>query len=178
MYVTNLYDRKIYRINLDNPTAGSAVALPNIPWLNNSDCNNGVARPWGLEWRKGKLYVGVVCDASFSSCEPNTACNDLTANIYSFDGATWKNELSFPLNYYRDAYVDGADYFAKWIDDWDVMAPYVANATDANFAQPIIMDIEIDDDNDIIIGIGDRTGFQLGYMAPPVSYTHLRAHET
>ena len=36
MYVTNLYDRKIYRINLDNPTAGSAVALPNIPWLNNS----------------------------------------------------------------------------------------------------------------------------------------------
>ncbi|HMQ47430.1 MAG TPA: SdrD B-like domain-containing protein [Saprospiraceae bacterium] len=167
MYVTNLYDRKIYTIDLNNPTPGSATPLPGIPWLNNSPCNNGVARPWGLEFRRGKLYVGVVCDASLSSCSPTSPCSDLTGNIYSFDGTNWTLELSFPLTYYRDAYVNGSDYFVKWIDDWNTMSPYVANKTDANFAQPVIMDIEFDDDNAMIIGIGDRTGLQLGYQAPP-----------
>ena len=167
LYVSNLYDRKIYTIDLNNPLPGSATPLPNIPWLNNAPCANGVARPWALEWRRGKLYVGVVCDASLSSCAIGSACSDLTANIFSFDGTTWTTELSFSLDYYRQAYSRGSNYFVKWIDDWNTMSPYVANKTDANFAQPIIMDLELDDDNSLIIGIGDRTGFQLGYQAPP-----------
>ena len=167
LYVTNLYDRKIYTIDLNSPSPGSATPLPGIPWLDNSPCSNGIARPWGLEFRRGKLYVGVVCDASSSSCTPGSPCSDLTGIIYSFDGTNWTNELSFPFDYYRQSYATGSDYFVKWIDDWNTMAPYVENITDANFAQPVIMDIEFDDDNSIIIGIGDRTGFQLGYQAPP-----------
>ena len=166
LYVTNLFDRKVYTVDLNSPAPGSATPLPSIPWLDNSPCNNGVARPWGLDFRRGKLYVGVVCDASLSSCTPGTACSDLTGIIYSFDGATWTTEITFPLDYYRDAYSSGSDYFVKWIDDWNAMSPWVENVTDANFAQPVIMDIEFDDDNSIIIGIGDRTGFQLGYRAP------------
>ncbi|MEL7426482.1 MAG: SdrD B-like domain-containing protein, partial [Bacteroidota bacterium] len=167
LYVTNLADRKIYKLDADNPTPGSATALPGIPWLSNAPCSNGVARPWALEWRRGILYVGVVCDASSSSCMPGTACSDLTANVYSFDGASWTQELSFPLDYYRQAYSAGSDYFVRWIDDWNTMIPFVANVTDANFAQPVVMDIEFDDDHSIIIGIGDRSGFQMGYQAPP-----------
>ena len=135
--------------------------------MSNAPCSNGTARPWALEFRRGKLYVGVICDASLSSCSIGSACSDLTANVYSFDGATWNNELSFSLDYYRQAWATGSDYFVKWIDDWNTMAPFVANKTDANFAQPYVADIEFDDDNSIIIGIGDRTAFQLGYMAPP-----------
>ena len=108
-------------IDVDNPTPGSATALPGIPWLDNSDCNNGTARPWALKWRRGKLFVGVVCDASTSSCDIGDACADLTANIYAFDGTTWTNELSFPLDYYRKAYSKGANYFVPWIDDWNKM---------------------------------------------------------
>lgn len=167
LYVTNLNDRKIYKIALDNPTANSATPLPGIPWLDNSVCSNGVARPWALEFRRGKLYVGVVCDASLSSCEPGTPCSDLTAEIYSFDGTTWTNELSQSLDYYRQAYVTGSNYFVRWIDNWSTMAPYISGVTDANFAQPIVMDIEFDDDNALILGIGDRTAMQLGYQAPP-----------
>ena len=167
LYVSNLYDRKIYAIDINNPTAGSAIPLPGIPWLDNSPCTNGVARPWAVEFRRGKLYVGVVCDASLSSCTATSPCNDLTAEIYSFDGATWTNELSFSLDYYRKAYSVGANYFSKWIDNWNVMSPFVSNVTDANFNQPIIMGIEVDDDNALIIGIGDRSGFQLGYRSAP-----------
>lgn len=167
LYVTNLFDRKVYVIDTDNPAPGSATPLPGIPWLDNSPCNNGVARPWALEWRRGKLYVGVVCDASSSSCSIGSPCSDLSANIYSFDGITWVNEMSFPLSYYRQAYSLGSNYYVKWIDDWNVMNPSVGNKTDANFAQPVVMDIEFDDDNSMIIGIGDRSGYQLGYQAPP-----------
>lgn len=166
LYVTNLYDRKIYTIDIDNPTAGSATPLHGIPWLDNSVCSNGVARPWALEFRRGKLYVGVLCDASLSSCSVGSACSDLTAEIYSFDGTTWTNELSFAMDYYRKAYSKGSDYFVKWIDEWSTMEPYVGDKTDANFGQPIIMDLEFDDDNSLIIGIGDRSGLQLGYQAP------------
>ncbi len=165
MYVTNLFDRKIYMIDLNNPT--TATPLPGMPWLDNSICNNGVARPWALKYRRGKLYVGVICDASLSSCSIGSACSDLTANIYSFDGGAWNMELSFALDYYRDAYALGSNYFVKWIDDWSTMEPFVGNRTDANFAQPIVMDIEFADDFSMIIGIGDRTGYQLGYQAPP-----------
>lgn len=165
LYVTNLYDRKVYRIDINNPTA--AVPLPGIPWLDNSVCNNGIARPWALEFRRGKLFVGVVCDASTSGCTPGQACSDLTAEVYSFDGTSWTNELSVGLDYYREAYTAGSDYFVRWIDNWSTMAPYVANVTDGNFAQPIVMDIEFDDDNHMVLGIGDRTGLQLGYQAPP-----------
>lgn len=167
LYVTNLFDRKVYMISLDNPAANSATPLPAMPWLDNSVCSNGIARPWALEFRRGKLYVGVVCDASLGSCTPGSPCSDLTAEVYSFDGTTWTNELSQSLDYYRQAYVTGSNYFVPWIDNWATMAPYVSGITDASFAQPIVMDIEFDDDHAMILGIGDRTSMQLGYQAPP-----------
>ncbi len=167
MYVTNLYDRKVYRIDINNPTPGSAVPLPAIPWLDNSICDNGVARPWALEFRRGKLFVGLVCDASTSGCVPGAPCSDLTAEVYSFDGSTWANELSVTLDYYREAYSLGSNYMVPWLDNWSEMEPYVSNVTDANFQQPILMSIDFDDDNDIILGLGDRTALQLGYESPP-----------
>jgi len=139
LYVTNLFDRKIYAMDANNPAPGSATPLPDMPWLNNNICNNGIARPWALEWRRDKLYVGVVCDASFSSCTPGSPCSDLTAQVYSFDGTIWKHELGFDLDY----------------------------VVDANFGQPIVMDIEFDDDNSMIIGIGNRSGYQMGYQSAP-----------
>jgi len=174
LYVTNLADRMVYTIDMNNPAAGSAVPLPNMPWLDNSACSNGIARPWALEWRRGQLFVGVVCDASSSSCVPNAACSDLTADVYSFDGTNWTNKLTMTLDYFRDAYRGGSgngptkssDYFVKWLDNWNDMSPFVANVSDVNFGQPILMDIEFDDDNSMILGFGDRTGIQLGYSAP------------
>ncbi len=165
LYVTNLYDRKVYSIDISNPTAGSASPLPGMPWLDNSVCSNGIARPWALEWRRDKLFVGVICDASLSACAIGTACPDLSAEVFSFDGSSWTNELSLPLDYYREAYSKGSDYFVKWLDNWSDMSAFVNNVTDANFAQPILMDLEFDDDNSLILGIGDRSGLQMGYMS-------------
>lgn len=167
LYVTNLFDRKVYTINMDNPTAGSATALPNQPWLSASTCNNGTARPWALKYRRGKLYVGVVCDASTSSCSKTAACNDLTATVYEYNGSTWSTVITYPLNYYRKAYALGSNYWVKWMDNWSDFTANYANVTDAQFAQPVLVDIEFDDDGSMIMGFGDRTAMQTGYQAPP-----------
>lgn len=167
MYVTNLFDRKVYTINMDNPTAGSATALPNQPWLSASTCNNGTARPWALKYRRGKLYVGVVCDAGTSTCSKTAACNDLTATVYEYNGSTWSTVITYPLNYYRKAYALGSNYWVKWMDNWSDFTANYANVTDAQFAQPVLVDIEFDDDGSMIMGFGDRTAMQTGYQAPP-----------
>jgi SdrD B-like domain/SprB repeat/CUB domain len=167
MYVTNLFDRKVYTLNMNAPTAGSAVALPNQPWLAASACNNGTARPWALKYRQGKLYVGVICDAGTSSCSKTGACNDLTATVYVYDGAAWTTVLTYPLNYYRKAYALGSNYWVKWLDNWSDFTANYANVTDVHFAQPIMVDIEFDDDGSMIMGFGDRTAMQTGYQAPP-----------
>lgn len=167
LYVTNLADRKIYAVNTNNPSPGSAVALPNQPWLTGSPCNNGTARPWALKYRRGKLYVGVVCDGGSSTCSKTAACNDLTATVYVFDGTSWTTALSFPLNYYRKAYKTGSNYWVRWMDNWSDFTANFANVTDAQFAQPVFANIEFDDDGSIIMGFADRTAMQTGYQAPP-----------
>jgi hypothetical protein len=167
MYVTNLSDRKVYSINMNAPTPGSAVPLPNQPWLAASTCNNGTARPWALKTRQGKLYVGVICDGGSSSCSKTAACSDLTATVYAYDGSTWSTVVTYPLNYYRKAYAVGSNYWVRWMDNWSDFTANYANVTDAHFAQPIMVDIEFDDDGSMIMGFGDRTAMQTGYQAPP-----------
>lgn len=168
LYVTNLYDRKVYRIDAstNSPAPGSATALSGAPWLSNP-CSNGVARPFALKYYRGKLHVGVICDGSAGSCNPTSACNDLTATVYAYDGSNWTTLLSYPVNYYRKAYATGSNYWVRWIDDWNVMAPYVSNKTDAQFAQPIFAAIEFDDDGSLIMSFADRSSYQMGYLAPP-----------
>jgi SdrD B-like domain/Secretion system C-terminal sorting domain len=85
LYVTNLYDRRIYQLQLNsitNPTAASVVtswALPNPPLRSASGIPNaaatytgandntdfytgtrGLHRPFGLKYYRGKLYAGAV----------------------------------------------------------------------------------------------------------------------
>jgi SdrD B-like domain/SprB repeat len=167
LYVTNLNDRKIYAVSTNNPAPGSATPLPNQPWLTGSPCNNGTARPWALKVRRDKLYVGVVCDGGSSTCSKTAACSDLTATVYSFNGTTWTQELTFPLNYYRKAYATGSNYWVRWMDNWSDFTANYANVTDVQFAQPIFANIEFDDDGSLIMGFADRTALQTGYQAPP-----------
>ncbi len=85
LYVVNLYDRKIYQLQLNsvtNPTAASVVtswSLPNPPARSTSGIPNaaatysgandntdfymgarGLQRPFGLKYYRGKLYAGAV----------------------------------------------------------------------------------------------------------------------
>ena len=76
--------------------AAADVTTFDIP---NPGCTNGVARPFAVTFRAGKVYVGMVCTAESAG---GTQAN-LQANVYVFDPATntfgGTAVASFSLNY-------------------------------------------------------------------------------
>lgn len=110
LFVVNLYDRKLYRLDLQNaaspvvPTAAqvSSFAIPN-------DCsgNGGEYRPFGLKVYRNKLYVGSVCsgqDASSGAAIGTSA--DVKLFVYEYDAS---NLSAAPTSVYTQtaAYRDG-----------------------------------------------------------------------
>jgi SdrD B-like domain len=100
LYVTNLFDRKVYVLQLNDPvkptsaTIVTSVALPNPPLRSTSYIPNaaatytgtnnntdfytgarGLQRPFGLKYSKGKLYVGAVTTGEGASGQTTTDNN-------------------------------------------------------------------------------------------------------
>jgi hypothetical protein len=112
LFVTNLYDRKIYQLQLNsitNPTSATVVtswALPNPPLRSTSGITNaaltytgandntafytgarGFQRPFGLKYFKGKVYVGAVTTgegASGTTTTDNNTGNPEYTDLWSY----------------------------------------------------------------------------------------------
>jgi hypothetical protein len=209
LFVTNLYDRKIYQLQLNsitNPTSASVVAsfaLPNpplrsesgIPYAaatyNGTNDNTdfytglrGLQRPFGLKYYRGKLYVSAVTTGegtSGSTTTDNGLSNpeytDLWAYVWQLDPLSGFNStptLQFPLNYDRGTNDDGYnETFELW--DNDLPAPTHISLLLIHHAQPILSDIEFDDEGSMILSIRDRFGDQIGYQNYMMSSTDLRS---
>ncbi|MFK7802575.1 MAG: SdrD B-like domain-containing protein [Anaerolineae bacterium] len=172
LHVVNLADRKVYSVDLPDGTAHTE--LPNAPWIIGDICGGtGVARPWALKNYNGSTYVGLICDGTSSSCTAaGGACADLTAHVYAFDGAAWTSQISFPLDYERSFYnATASNYWHRWALDYSTIKPYIDNQVDAQYPQPILADIEFDDDGSMVLGFLDRSSLQFGYAAPDPSDT-------
>jgi hypothetical protein len=59
LWVMNLYQKELLKFNLNNLAAG-----PTRYPVPNPGCVGGTYRPWSVKLRDGKVFVGVVCDAS------------------------------------------------------------------------------------------------------------------
>ncbi|GAB4047705.1 SdrD B-like domain-containing protein [Spirosoma litoris] len=169
LYFINLKDRKLYSLPIGSPAvapvSATAVRAWNIP---NPGCSNGDFRPWALKMHHGKLYVGVICSAETSQDQ-----KDLKATIYQVDptltNPTFEEVLSFPLDFRRGpADLTGTciqyDHWLPWTDTWPAPcgegnAPYFVM-----YPQPMITDLEFDDDGAILMGFSDRFG-QLSGMS-------------
>ncbi|MGA8260244.1 MAG: SdrD B-like domain-containing protein [Arenicellales bacterium] len=117
LYVVSMGDKKLYQIaagqaaqqtSFSNP----AVSIPN-PCGALSDASD--ARPMGLKFHDGKLYVGVTCTAQSTVTTGNIGTLPaLHAYIYAFDPATQSFDgtpaLDIPLNQPRGCiYVDNTN---------------------------------------------------------------------
>lgn len=157
LFFVNLFDSKVYTVDLATKTlVGSGVAVP-------SACTGGIARPFALAYHRGKLYVGVVCDASTSMLAA-----DMKATVYSFDGTTFTSVLSYPLNYTKGAaFTWGGIYGNKW-NPWEDSFSNISGGispTNLNLVcepQPIFADIVFDTDEFLIMVLNDRLGHQTG----------------
>ena len=176
IYTVNLFDRKLYRIPTVSPTAGNITS-----WSIASPCSNALDfRPFGVKYYRGKVYVGVVCtsESNSSTATLGTSGNtQLTGTVYEFDGTTFTSVLSFGLSNFKRGAVGNESNVGNYGDRW---YPWLSNSNKSSwlaatnnqyaFPQPILSDIDFDVNGDMIVGIMDRFGHQMGYKNyPPAS---------
>ncbi len=162
LYVVNLYDRKLYQIDLIDPFNPVAPTLAGVGTIVKSfdipdDCtgNEGEHRPFGIKVTRGKVFVAVVCNGANASGVTIGTENDLQANIYEFETATESfiptPTLTFQLNY-RSTTAN------KWVPWSPTFQTYFEGP-----GYPIISDIEFDGNGNMILGMFDRRGHQGGW---------------
>jgi len=181
LYLINLYDKKLYSFLSKKPLAApvlKATANVHSYTIPHPNCANNEFVPWALKYYRGNMYVGVVCTAETSQKK-----TDLKGAIYEFNLSTHSFKpvplLEFPLDYLRDpldgtAGCDTIDTWRPWSGKFPKQCNYPNGAADPLNAflinpQPILSDIEFDDDGSMIIGMMDRGGLQTGQNQPGIA---------
>ncbi|MEZ4906446.1 MAG: SdrD B-like domain-containing protein [Saprospiraceae bacterium] len=167
LYVVNLYDKKLYRVDLVDPYNPQAPTSGNIStrvksWaIPSPGCTNGQHRPFALEVAHGSIFIGLVC-----SGENGGTSNDLKAFIYEltdFDAGIYSTLFEIPLNYtkgYAMAWYPGNAGWYPWNDN-----AQTARGSNGHivYPQPVLCDIVFDTDGSLIMSFFDRQGHQTGW---------------
>ncbi|WP_071506648.1 SdrD B-like domain-containing protein [Arsenicibacter rosenii] len=180
LYVVNLFNRRLYQITIATKDTVS-FSIPN-------NCSTGTSyRPFAVKYHRGKVYVGVVCtredlivadtnnDGVADTYGPTTG---LQGTVYAFgitgSTATTAVALSFPMNYLKaptnadysaiTAPQARAEYWRPWTNNFRADRLTGANPVIASYPQPWLTDIEFDVNGDMILGVRDRFGDQMGYQ--------------
>jgi len=166
LYVVNLYDRKLYKIDLQNPVepvkpTASEVSSVDIPDVCDYSEKAGEYRPFGLKIYRDRAYIGIVCsgqDKDGYKVADSTA--DMKGFVYSFsleefDSPSWQKETEWTFDY-RDN--DGSNrpwhiWNNNWIDGCE---------EHSECAEPIVSDIEFDNGGNLLIAIMDLHAQKLG----------------
>ncbi|HRH99638.1 MAG TPA: SdrD B-like domain-containing protein [Saprospiraceae bacterium] len=148
LYVMNLYDKKLYTIDIASKTLmGTGISVPN-------PCSGGSVRPFALKFHRGKVYIGTVCDA-----ETSKSISDLEANLYRLDGTSFTNILNIPLDYVKGIARTGGNPNS---DNWNPWTSnFFTNYYFEGYPQPIFADIEFDINGDVLCIFVDRYGHQM-----------------
>lgn len=164
LWLVNLFDKKLYSIDITQfnqdgmtkPTASNVNSFT-IP----ATCTGGEYRPWALKIYNGKVYVGGVCDALPATGTGNKS--NLRASVYELSGTTFTQIFDFPLTYPK-GYPAAADRditgWYPWTDNFDDLRQ--GTSTLLRYPVPMFTDIEFDIDGSMVLGFGDRTGWQGG----------------
>ena len=180
LYVVNLFNRRLYQLNIATKDTVS-FSIPN-------NCSTGNSyRPFAVKYHRGKVYVGVVCtredvvvadannDGIADTYGPTTGLQG-TVYAYQITGttATTSVALSFPMNYLKaptnadysstTAAQARAEYWRPWTNNFRADRLTGSNPTIASYPQAWLTDIEFDVNDDMILGIRDRYGDQMGYQ--------------
>lgn len=158
LWVVNLFDRKLYKIGL-SPNGESPKAADIRGFSVPSAGRQGVTRPFAVKFYGGKIYVGVVSDATGEKA----TIADLRATVLAFDPVSEKFEtvFSMALDYSRGTLDYGVSGWRAWTDDYQKTI-LVNNNGWMIYPQPILADIEFDTDGSMILGLMDRLGHQTG----------------
>ncbi|MBK7692420.1 MAG: gliding motility-associated C-terminal domain-containing protein [Bacteroidetes bacterium] len=165
LFVMNLYERKLFRLELDNAAnplsviAVTSYALPPIV------VNNGVLRPFGLAFHRNKIYIGAVSSGENGGQNIVNGATDLYAYVFEMTdptGAAVINPtpiLTFPLNYKKGFVVGGVPGYDQWYP-WNKNTANLLLLSEETLPGPMLSDIEFTDRGDMILDFCDRSGHQ------------------
>jgi len=183
LYVINLFNKKLYKFDLTAGTGTTPVSydIP-APVVTPTPPGGLTWRPFALKYYRGKVYVGITVTnensysntTTYTSTSPNDKGNNqgMQGIVYAFDGSNWEQVLSFPLNYKKQptssdlANASNVQRGHTW-RPWTSVYRYdraSSGAGNTSYAQPWLTDIEFDVNGEMIIGIRDRWGDQMGYQ--------------
>ena len=173
LWLVNLNQKSLISVDLLgwSPLAANPNVLPSsrvstFPIIAPT-CTNGEFRPFALEFKRGKGYVGGVCDASASSTVQNPA--GLSAVVLEFDPAnptTFTTKVSVALTYNREPCYRGGSAilsgnWQRWTSNWN-------DVNDINLfefvsaPQPLLSDLEVDERGGFVMSFADRFSHQVG----------------
>ncbi|MEL7221519.1 MAG: SdrD B-like domain-containing protein [Bacteroidota bacterium] len=162
LWVMNLEERTLLEIPLgndpDDPTAPAIGSVIEHAWPN-PGCTNGVFRAWGLKFYQGQIYIGGVCTAENSGSPAN-----LVSYVYAHDPAgvngNWSQVVAITdMDHDRGFAIDidmlPSDWQA-WSDTWPSVSGLGGINNYVYQPQPILSDIEITREGNMILGFMDR----------------------
>lgn len=165
LFVTNLYQRKLFRLELDNafnPQNVIAVDSFSMPPVT---VTNGLLRPFGLAWHRGKIFIGAVSTGENGGHNTIGGTTDLYAYVFEMKDPlstatiTPIPVMTFPLNYTKGFVISGSIGSDQW-HPWNNNTDSIIDNSEENLPTPILSDIEFSDKGDLIMDFCDRTGHQ------------------
>jgi hypothetical protein len=174
LFVVNVYSRRLFRLELDNPNHPTEVVSVMSAALPDISCNAGVLRPFAVACHRGKVYVGAVCTGELGVENVVDGPTDLRAYVFRIErpAEAWvfRDEpiLDVPLNYRKglgtvDAFPE-SDRWYTWTSDATAHLIHETIPVVRSRQTPILSDIGFSDRGDMILGFMDRFGHQAGFF--------------
>lgn len=162
LFVVNLFDRRIYAINVASGVPSGATLIKS--WAAPDATAASRHRPFALAWKDGKLWVG-----SVDQNGTNAYIHSITPNLSSPTASEpFVLEHTVALNYTRQATAGNATAAGRastwraWSNDPATVTPIINDTVEIANPQPILSDIEFDETGSMILGFRDRFGDQTG----------------
>lgn len=171
LFLVNTFQGSIITMDVSGGTAGlnNASAATLGPLTNSYTIGSlpgapscgatGVLRPWALKIYRGVGYLGLVCDASISQVQ-----DDVTGFILKFDpeniGAGFTQIIPLNLDYKPSgSWADGFRW-NPWSSTWAQTG--LTTGTSFVHSEPIISNLEFDENGGMTIMVMNRFGNQMG----------------
>jgi hypothetical protein len=181
LFLINMFQSKLHRIFINNP-AVTPVAANVTEWAIPTPTLPGVTtsfRPMAIKVWKNRIFIGGVCVKEISANQSVADTAGMSGLVYEFNemAGTFTTVLTFPLTYkkgYTDKFGTGWQfrnhYWSPWqnststsVLQFDALSGAFAG-TFMFYGQPMLSDIEFDVNGDMIIGLRDRWGDQMGWV--------------
>lgn len=169
LYFVNLFDKRLYALDVKDPAAPPTTFES---WDLGLDAGE---RPWALEIHRGTVYVGYVDSGETDAgAQPGVAAAaaGMQAHVISApldDLNSWTTVLDGDLGYakgdvYQNTLAPQSQRWNTWTDTWTWPGGRVAQANGGwhIYPQPILNDLYFDEDGYLTLGFADRSALQGG----------------